>query len=42
MSPIWPMDYRLPAPNLENEEQIVFKARTREEIINIRAQINDI
>lgn len=42
MSPIWPMDHRLPAPNLENEEQIEFKARTREEIVNIRAQINDI
>lgn len=42
MSPVWPMDHTLPTPNLENEEQIEFKPRTREEIINIRAQVNKV
>lgn len=42
MGQIWSMDHRFPAPNLENEEQIKFKARRREEIMKLRAQICEI
>lgn len=42
MDQIWSMGHKLPTPNLENEEQIKFKARRREEILKIRARIHEI